>query len=89
MAVEITGKRFGPLMDAWLVYRDDVCSSVTEELVREICVVGLSTDQILIKEVCRNRKGGFDLYSNNSSEPVIFDATIEWAAKVTYMKPRR
>lgn len=88
VAAEIKGKSFGPLMDGWLVYYDDVRSPITEDLYGEICVVGLADDRILIKQISRERDGSFSLLSN-SNEPPIRDAEIEWAARVTDMKRRR
>jgi len=87
VAVEIKGKSFGPLMDSWLVFYDDVRSPVTEDLLGEICVVGLADDRILIKQIRRERDGSFSLYSNSNEEP-IRDAQIEWAARVKDMRPR-
>ena len=87
IAVEIKGTSFGPLMDSWVVYYDDVRSPITEDLLGKICVVGLADDRILIKKIVRNGKGGFNLLSNSSEEPIL-DVEIEWAAKVTDMKPR-
>ena len=88
VAVEIKGTSFGPLMDSWLVYYDDVRSPITEDMIGKICVVGLSDDRILIKKIVRDGRGGFNLKSNSESEPDILDVDIEWAAKVTDMKPR-
>lgn len=87
VAVEIKGSSFGPLMDSWLVYYDDVQSPITESMIGRICVVGLADDRILIKKIVRNGEGGFNLLSN-SNEPPILDVEIEWAARVTDMKPR-
>lgn len=88
VAVEIKGKSFGPLMNTWLVFYDDVRSPVTPDLLGHVCVIGLADDRILIKEIQKNRRGGFDLISNDSVEPPIKDVEIEWAAKVTSMRPR-
>lgn|GEM_PF-531289 len=88
VAVEIRGKSFGPLLDSWLVYYDDVRSPVTEDLFNQVCVVGLNDDRILIKKIRRERDGSYTLLSN-SNEPPIKNAEIEWAALVTDMKPRR
>jgi hypothetical protein len=87
IAVEIRGKSFGPLMDSWLVFYDDVRAPVTADLLNEICVVGLADDRILIKQIKSDGNGGYNLISN-SGEDVIYDAEIEWAAKVTNMRPR-
>lgn len=89
VALEIKGTSFGPLMNTWLVYYNDVRSPVTDDLLGQVCVVGLADDRILIKEIRRERDGSYTLRSNSISEPPIFNAQIEWAARVTDMKPRR
>lgn len=88
VAVEIKGKSFGPLMNTWLVFYDDVRSPVTPDLLNQVCVVGLADDRILIKEIRRNGRGGYRLMSNSSTDEPIEDAQIEWAAKVKAMRPR-
>lgn len=88
VAVEIRGKSFGPLMQSWLVFYDDVRSPVTPDLIGQVCVVGLADDRILIKEIRRNGKGGYKLLANTTTDDAIEDAQIEWAAKVTSMRPR-
>jgi hypothetical protein len=88
VAVEIKGKSFGPLLDSWLVFYEDVRSPISDDLLNHTCVIGLSDDRILIKEVRRERDGSYTLLSN-SDEPPIRNAQIEWAAKVTGLRPRR
>lgn len=87
VAVEIKGASFGPLMNTWLVFYDDVRSPVTSDLIGSVCVIGLSDDRILIKQIKRERNGSYTLLSNANEEP-IHNAQIEWAAKVTDMRPR-
>jgi hypothetical protein len=87
VAVEIRGKSFGPLVDSWLVFYDDVRSPVTEDLIGKTCVIGLADDRIVLKEIQRNGRGGYRLLSN-SGEGVIENAQIEWAAKVNNMRQR-
>lgn len=88
VAVEIRGTSWGRFMNTWLVFYDDVRSPVTEDLLGHPCVVGLADDRILIKVIKRNGNGSYRLVSNDSSEPDINGADIEWAAKVTSMRPR-
>lgn len=88
VAVEIKGSSWGPRMNTWLVFYDDVRSPITADLIGQTCVVGLSDDRILIKEIQRNGRGGYRLLSNAGAEDDIEDAQIEWAAKVTSMRPR-
>jgi len=87
VAVEIRGKSMGPLLSSWLVFYDDVRSPVTPDLIGQLCVVGLADDRILVKEIRQNGRGGFRLLSN-TNEPPVDDVKIEWAAKVTDMRPR-
>lgn len=87
IAVEIKGKSWGPQMDGWLVFYDDIRSPITEDMFGRTCVVGLADDRILLKTIKRERDGSFTLLSN-SNEPPIPDAEIEWAAKVINMRPR-
>lgn len=88
VAVEIKGKSLGPLLESFLVYYDDVRSPVTDDLIGELCVVGLSDDRILVKRIKRGRKGAYLLISNIEAEAPIETHDIEWAAKVTDLKPR-
>jgi hypothetical protein len=88
VAVEIRGKSMGPLLDTWIVFYNDVRSPITNDLLGQLCVVGLADDKILIKQIKRERDGSFTLLSNSSDEP-IRNAQIEWAALVTEMRRRR
>lgn len=88
IALQIRGKSWGPAMDSWLVFYDDVRSPITPDMLGEACVVGLSDDRILLKVIKSNGHGGFDLHPNSTTDDVIKDAQIEWAAKVIGMRPR-
>ena len=87
IAVEIKGKSWGPQMDGWLVFYDDIRSPITEDMYGKACVVGLADDRILLKTIKREGDGSLTLLSN-SNEPPIEGAVIEWAAKVINMRPR-
>lgn len=87
IALEIKGTSWGPAMEGWVVFYRDIRSPVTSDLVGRTCVVGLADDRILVKKIARDGRGGFRLLSN-SNEPPIEDAQIEWAAKITDMRPR-
>ena len=87
IAVVIKGKSWGPMMDGWVVFYDDVRSPVTDDLLGYPCIVGLADDRILLKTPKRDANGLIDLYSN-SDEPPIVGAEIEWAAKVIGFRPR-
>lgn len=86
VAVEVRGKSLGPALESWLVYYDDVRSPVTPDMLNQLCVVGLADDRLLVKRL--ERKGGEIVLVSNNGEPDIRGAKIEWAAKVTNMRPR-
>lgn len=87
VAVEIRGDSLGSFFDRWLVFYDDVRRPVDSSLLNKLCVVGLDDGRILIKKIQRAKSRGlFHLISQ--TEPPIFDAAIEWAAKVKNMVPR-
>lgn len=87
IAVQIKGKSWGPQMDGWLVFYDDVRSPVTPDMYNTPCVVGLSDDRILLKTIKPAHNGLFTLLSNSDDLP-IDNVEIEWAAKVIGMRPR-
>lgn len=86
VAVEVRGKSLGPALESWLVYYDDVRSPITADMLNQLCVVGLADDRLLVKRL--ERKNGQVVLVSNNGDPDITDAIIEWAAKVTAMKPR-
>lgn len=87
VAVEVRGDSLGALFDRWLVFYDDVHRPVTSDQIGRLCVVGLPDGRILVKKIQKSRgKGLYHLLSN--TEAPILDVEIEWAAKVTDMRPR-
>jgi hypothetical protein len=88
VAVEVKGKSLGPLLESWLVFYHDVRSPVTDDLIGRLCVVGLADDRILVKRIHREPDGTYSLISNAEKEPPIQRAQIEWAARVTDMRPK-
>lgn len=89
VACEIRGISLGKVFDRWLVFYDDVHSPITDNLIGQLCVVGLDDDRVLVKIVQRGKAGTFDLISNNPEEPPIRGVSIEWAALVNDIKRRR
>jgi transcriptional regulator with XRE-family HTH domain len=87
VAVEIRGKSWGPLMDTFRVYYDDVHSPIDASMFGRPCIVGLADDRILLKVPFPQQNGMFRLVSN-SDEPPIEDAIIEWAALVKSFMPK-
>lgn len=88
VAVEVRGGSLGDAFKSWLVFYRDIRSPVTEDLYSRLCVVGLADDRILVKIIKRERDGSFTLLSNANVEKPVENADIEWAAKVTDMRPR-
>jgi hypothetical protein len=87
VAVEIRGESLGALFNRWLVFYDNVHRPIVSELIGQLCVVGLSDGQVLVKKVQRAKtKGFFNLLSN--TEKPIENVRIEWAAKVKHLVPR-
>src|SRR5690606_31648593 len=87
VAVEVRGDSMrGVAEDGWIVYYDDRREPVTDDLLGRLCIVGLADGRALIKKIQKGSSPGlFHLYSS-SAEP-IFDAPVEWAAKVNFLKP--
>jgi hypothetical protein len=81
VAVQIRGESLGNIFDRWYAFYDDVRHPMTEDLVGELCVVGLSDGRVLIKQVQHSRrKARYNLLSPN--EKPIKDVEIAWAARV-------
>lgn len=87
VAVEIMGTSLGRLFDRWYAVYDDVRSPMTDDLIGHLCAVGLADGRILIKKVERNGKK-FNLISNSETEPTISGVDIDWAAKITIVRPK-
>lgn len=87
VAVEIRGKSWGPLMDSFMVYYDDIQSPIDPSMFGRPCILGLADDRILLKVPFQQPNGLFRLVSN-SDEPPIEDAIIEWAALVKSFMPK-
>lgn len=87
VAVQIRGKSMGSLFDRWYAFYDDIRSPFTDDLVGQLCVVGLPDGRVMIKKISHSRKAGhFNLLSE--TEPPIREVTIDWAAKVKSIAPR-
>ena len=60
---------------------------MTEDLIGELCVVGLDDGRILIKQIQRGRATGlFNLLA--ATEKPITDVPVKWAAKVNSIQRR-
>lgn len=87
VAVEIRGDSLGTLFSKWLVYYNEVRLPPTDDMMRKLCVVGLSDGRVLVKQMLKgSRPGRYHLVSQ--TEGVIEDAHVAWAAIVIAMSPR-
>ena len=88
VAVEIRGHSMGPFLNHWLVFYDNVQRPVTDDLIGELCVVGLKDGRVLLKQIQAGRtKGSFNLIS--ATEKPIENVAIEWAARVNSMSRKK
>lgn len=87
VAVVVRGDSMLPIAENdWLLYYDNRHEPPTDELVGRLCVVGLSDGRMLVKRLYRARQPGlWDLHAPNAS--TMFDQAVEWAAKITWIKP--
>lgn len=88
VAVEIRGSSLGPLFDRWLAFYDDARRPLTEDLVGQLCVAGLSDERILIKRIEKGIKPGLFRLLSNNGDPPIENVPVEWAARVKHLVPR-
>lgn len=88
VALEVRGDSMGGrIEDGDTVFYDDRRQPVTPDLLGRVCVIGRADGRIVIKKLMSgSRAGHFHLISYNA-EPE-FDVEVEWAAKVTSIRPR-
>lgn len=87
VAVEVEGTSLGALFDRSLVFYDDRRSPVSEDLLRKLCIVGLTDGRVLIKQILPGSKRGF-YHLLSQTEGMIEDVAIDWAARVKSVVPR-
>lgn len=87
VALAIDGVSLGPAFDKGIVFYDDVRSPVTPDLHGRLCIVGLTDGRVLVKILRSANDGTFHLFSNTMEEPIL-NAELEWAARVTDVRPR-
>ncbi|HEY1361462.1 MAG TPA: XRE family transcriptional regulator [Xanthobacteraceae bacterium] len=88
VAVEIRGDSLGPFFNRWLAFYDEMRNPVTDDLIGDLCVVGLEDGRILLKQLQRGRSPGlFNLAS--TTEKTLHDVAVSWAAKVSSISRRR
>ena len=88
VAVRVRGDSMpGTAEDNWLIYYDSRVRGMPDEWIGQLVVVWIEDDTVLVKKVFRGRDGGYLLVSTSGLAP-IEAMTIEWAAKVAWIKPR-
>jgi hypothetical protein len=88
VAVEIKGHSMGPFLNHWLVFYDNVQRPVTDDMIGELCIVGLNDGRVLLKQVQAGRtRGAYNLIS--ATEKPIENVAIEWAARVNSMSRKK
>jgi len=71
-----------PLKDGWIIFWNNDHEGVPDDCVGKLCVVRLEGGRMLVKDLYRgSRAGAYNLVSWNA--PLIPDAAVEWAARVT------
>lgn len=87
VAVQIRGSSLGSIFDTWLVYYDEVRDPPSYDMLGKLCVVGLEDGRVLVKKLRRGSANG--LYNlESTTEGLIEDVPVAWAAKVKVMTPR-
>lgn len=87
VAAEIKGQSIGRRFDGWLVFYDEVRRPITSDQINELCVVGMPDGRVLVKWIEKSRTPGY-YHLMSETEPAMLDQEVEWAAKVTDMRPR-
>lgn len=87
VALEAGASMRGIADNGWLYFFDHEKKKPDKELLGKLCVVALKNGDVLIRVLQPGRrKGSYDLES--PSEPTLRDQQIEWAARITWIKPR-
>jgi hypothetical protein len=87
VAAIIKGDSMYPLRDGWLIFWAKDQDGIPNECLGQLCVVQVKNGPTLVKEVRRGAKSGtYRLESWNA--PPREDVSLDWAAKVTDIRPR-
>lgn len=89
VAATIMGTSLGPALDGWFAIYDREPGPVTPAMIGKLCVVWLTDDRVLVKQIRRNRRSvdRFDLHSNNPADPAIEAVEIDRATLVVGLRP--
>ena len=86
VAVEIRGDSLGPTFNGWILFYNDRREPVSSDLLGKFCVVGLADGRVVAKNITAGQlPGHYNLIANVG--PPIYDAEVEWAARVINMAP--
>lgn len=87
VAVQVAGHSMRGLADdGSLIYYEDRRDPPTDDMLDHIVVVGLPTEEILVKRLLRgSARGLYDLES--IAGPTRHDARVDWAAHITAIVP--
>lgn len=87
-AIEIrTEDGFGAAFDHWVAFYDETEGGITSGHLGQLCLVGLPGGRVLVKKLSRSRSPGLFHLTSGVAEPIL-DQEIEWAFRITCMKPR-
>jgi hypothetical protein len=87
VAVEVRGDSLGSPFDGWLIYYDNRREPPTDDLLGMLCVIGLTSGQVLVKTLMRGRvEGHYDLFAGTGGLPLT-DQAVAWAARVAGIMP--
>jgi Helix-turn-helix domain len=81
VAVEIRGDSLGTTFNRWLVLYDQVRRPATDDLIGELCVVGVSDGRVVVKQILRAKTKGLFTLVSHASAPMN-NVAVDWAAKV-------
>lgn len=88
VALEVRGSSMGGrIEDGDLVFFEDRREPVTPDLYGRVCVIGCSDGRVVIKRIKPGSKPGHFHLLSYSAEPE-FDVAVDWAAKVTSIRPK-
>lgn len=88
VAAEVRGDSMpGIAEEGWFIYWDERQSAPDDRHIGKLCVVGLNDGRVLVKKIYRSKAPGLFTLFSTGADPIM-DVVIEWAAKVSFIKPR-
>lgn len=87
VAIEVRDNALGAMFDGWHVLFDNVRSAPSEDAIDCVCVVGLADGRVLVRQLKPGQiEGRYNLLSGIESP--IYDAAVQWAARVRRLVPQ-